>query len=211
MADTRLIYLMDPMCSWCWGFEPVISALIAQAAAAGVPTHWLAGGLRSEQNPIDSAARVRYLGYWQAVNATTGQLFDFAKGLPEGMSYNTEPACRALVTARTLDPDTVQSLVRRIQQAFYREGQDVTCAALLRQLAGAVGLSESAFAELFDSPQLRIATAEDARWAQNLGISGFPTVLAQSPEGLALLTNGYQSLSELEPLLAHWLEHQRHG
>ena len=31
--SARLIYVMDPMCSWCWGFAPVAQALIAQAAA----------------------------------------------------------------------------------------------------------------------------------------------------------------------------------
>ena len=24
---TRLLYVMDPMCSWCWGFAPVLQAL----------------------------------------------------------------------------------------------------------------------------------------------------------------------------------------
>ncbi|MEI5495541.1 DsbA family protein, partial [Pseudomonas aeruginosa] len=23
MAKARLLYVMDPMCSWCWGFAPV--------------------------------------------------------------------------------------------------------------------------------------------------------------------------------------------
>ncbi|HAB02762.1 MAG TPA: disulfide bond formation protein DsbA, partial [Pseudomonas sp.] len=43
----RLLYVMDPMCSWCWGFAPVASALIEQAAQAGIATHLVAGGLRS--------------------------------------------------------------------------------------------------------------------------------------------------------------------
>ena len=45
--SARLLYVMDPMCSWCWGFAPVAAALIAQAADAGVPTRLVVGGLRS--------------------------------------------------------------------------------------------------------------------------------------------------------------------
>ena len=41
--SARLIYVMDPMCSWCWGFAPVAAALIAQAHEAGVPTHLVVG------------------------------------------------------------------------------------------------------------------------------------------------------------------------
>ena len=35
--DAELIYVGDPMCSWCWGFAPVAQALVEQARAAGVP------------------------------------------------------------------------------------------------------------------------------------------------------------------------------
>ena len=35
--DARLLYVMDPMCSWCWGFAPVVEALATQAAERGVP------------------------------------------------------------------------------------------------------------------------------------------------------------------------------
>lgn len=36
---SRLLYVMDPMCSWCWGFAPVAEALVEQAQAAGVELH----------------------------------------------------------------------------------------------------------------------------------------------------------------------------
>ena len=29
MHSPQLIYIMDPMCSWCWGFNPVLQALQA--------------------------------------------------------------------------------------------------------------------------------------------------------------------------------------
>ena len=73
----RLLYVMDPMCSWCWGFAPVLEALTEQAAAAGVGLQLVLGGLRRDSVAVDAAARVRYLGYWQAVNASTGQMFNF--------------------------------------------------------------------------------------------------------------------------------------
>ena len=60
---SRLLYVMDPMCSWCWGFAPVVEALAEQAAAAGVSLQIVVGGLRRDQVAIDAAARVRYLGY----------------------------------------------------------------------------------------------------------------------------------------------------
>jgi putative protein-disulfide isomerase len=207
----RLLYVMDPMCSWCWGFAPVLESLAQQAAAAGVGVQLVLGGLRRDSVAIDAAARVRYLGYWQAVNASTGQLFNFTAGLPEGLVYDTEPACRALVTARNLNPEQALPLAQLIQRAFYTEGVDVTRASVLVDLAERAGLARAEFAEAFDSSAQRANTSADFTWAQGLGIAGFPTLLAQHNGMLALLTNGYQPLDVLQPLLARWLERVEHA
>jgi putative protein-disulfide isomerase len=87
----------------------------------------------------------------------------------------------------------------------------VTRAGVLRELASAAGLPRGEFAEAFDSPQAQAATQADFSWVQDLGIAGFPTLLAERNGQLALLTNGYQPLEQLQPLLARWLERASHG
>nr|WP_298138279.1 DsbA family protein [uncultured Pseudomonas sp.] len=209
--QARLLYVMDPMCSWCWGFAPVLDALAEQAGAAGLGVDLVLGGLRRDSVAIDAASRVRYLGYWQAVNASTGQLFNFTDGLPLGMVYDTEPACRAVVTARNLDRPSAWPLAKLIQRAFYAEGKDVTRASVLVELAEQAGIPRIVFAEAFDSAEQRAATSADFSWVQDLGIAGFPTLLAERDGQLALLTNGYQPLEALQPLLARWLERGAHA
>jgi putative protein-disulfide isomerase len=207
----RLIYVMDPMCSWCWGFAPVMTALAGQAAERGVSLELRVGGLRRECVVMDQAGRQRTLSYWQAVHSATGQPFNLAQGLPEALVYDTEPACRALVAARGLDEARVWSLSLLIQQAFYQHGQDVTQPSVLVDLAEAAGLSRSEFAERYDDSATKAATAADFIWVENLGIAGFPTLLAEHEGQLALVTNGYQPLPALAPLLARWLERNAHG
>ncbi|WP_079201494.1 DsbA family protein [Pseudomonas sp. CC6-YY-74] len=209
--QARLLYVMDPMCSWCWGFAPVLESLAEQAAAVGVPLQLVLGGLRRDSVAVDAAARVRYLSYWQAVNASTGQLFNFVDGLPEGLVYDTEPACRALVTARSLDGQSVWPLAQLIQRAFYTNGVDVTRASELVALAEQAGIPRIEFAAAFDSTEQREATMADFSWVQDLGISGFPTLLAECNGQFALLTNGYQPLEVLAPLLGRWLERALHA
>jgi len=207
----RLIHVMDPMCSWCWGFAPVMTALAEQAAAQGVSLELRVGGLRREQGVMDQAGRQRTLSYWQAVHSATGQSFNLDKGLPDALIYDTEPACRALVVARSLDESRVWSLSLAIQQAFYQHGFDVTLPAVLVDLAETAGLSRSQFAERYDDPATKAATVADFTWVENLGIAGFPTLLAEHEGQLALVTNGYQPLSALSPLLERWLERNVHA
>ncbi|AYG43977.1 DsbA family protein [Pseudomonas sp. Leaf58] len=202
----RLIYVMDPMCSWCWGFAPVAEALIAQAREAGVPTQLVVGGLRSGGSALDSSTRKYILEHWQAVAEATAQPFRFEGAMPDGFVYDTEPACRALVTARELDAERVWPLLALIQRSFYQQSVDVTIAPQLVELAEQAGFDRAVFAEAFARAATRAATVADFAWAQDLGIAGFPTLLAERKGQLALLTNGYQPLERLQPLLGRWLQ-----
>ena len=207
MPDSRLVYVMDPMCSWCWGFAPVAAALIEQAAAASVPTHVVLGGLRTGAGAaLDATKRAYILKHWQTVAELTGQAFRFDDALPQDFVYDTEPACRAVVAVRQLDEGLALAMTQRIQQAFYVEGLDVTRTPLLVELAQTVGVPRIEFAEAFDSLKSLEATRKDFAWVQDLGIAGFPTLLAERGGQLALLTNGYQPLADLAPLLGRWLE-----
>lgn len=126
--------------------------------------------------------------------------------MPDGFVYDTEPACRALVTARELDAERVWPLLALIQRAFYEQRVDVTVAPHLVELAEQAGFDRAVFAEAFARADTRAATAADFAWAQDLGIAGFPTLLAERNGQLALLTNGYQPLERLQPLLGRWLQ-----
>ena len=202
----RLLYVMDPMCSWCWGFAPVAAALIAQARDAGVPTRLVLGGLRSGGSALDGSTRRYILEHWQAVAEATGQPFRFDGAMPDGFVYDTEPACRALVTARELDAERVWPLLQLIQRSFYEQGVDVTMVLQLVELAEQAGFDRATFAEALTRADTRAATAADFSWVQDLGIAGFPTLLAERNGQLALLTNGYQPLDSLQPLLGRWLQ-----
>lgn len=204
--SARLLYVMDPMCSWCWGFAPVAQALIAQAREAGVPTRLVVGGLRSGSSALDASTRRYILEHWQAVAEASGQAFRFEGAMPDGFVYDTEPACRALVAARELDAERVWPLLGLIQRAFYEQGVDVTRAPQLVELAELAGFDRSQFADAFSRADTRAATAADFSWVQDLGIAGFPTLLAERNGQLALLTNGYQPLDRLQPLLGRWLQ-----
>ena len=209
---SRLLYVMDPMCSWCWGFAPVAEALIEQAKAAGVDTHLVLGGLRTGSGAaLEPATRAYILEHWQAVENATGQPFNRENPLPEGFVYDTEPACRAVAAVRSLAADFAWPMAHKIQQAFYAQGRDVTRADVLVELAEAAGVPRIEFAAVYDTKDIHGATQDDFVWVQDLGIAGFPTLLAERDGQLALLTNGYQPLEPLAALLSRWLERGAHA
>jgi len=206
MAANRLVYVADPMCSWCYGFSPVIAAL-AERFEDRLPLDLVMGGLRAGNAvPMRPEDKDYIRGAWTRVGAATGQPFDMAFFDREGFIYDTEPACRAVVAARRLMPRMALPFMARVQQAFYAENRDMTAAEELSRVAEEAGLDRTSFGEAFAAPESRNETFRDFLTAQGLGIHGFPTLIAGSEErGYALLTNGFRHLEELAEPLERWL------
>lgn len=203
---TRLIYFADPMCSWCYGFAPVIAAL-AERFEDRLPLDLVMGGLRAgNTEPMRQQDKDFIRSSWTRVGAATGQPFDMDFFDRVGFIYDTEPACRAVVTARRMIPRMALPLMARIQQAFYAENRDMTAAGDIADVAEEAGFERTAFTEAFAGAGTRNETFGDFLTAQSLGIRGFPTLIAGSEErGYALLTNGYRPLEDLAEPLERWL------
>ncbi len=206
MAANRLVYFADPMCSWCYGFSPVIAAL-AERFDGRLPLDLVMGGLRAgNTEPMRAQDTDNIREAWTRVGAASGQPFDFSFFDREGFVYDTEPACRAVVTARRLLPHMALPFMVRIQQAFYAENRDMTAAEEIAGVAAEAGFDRAGFGEAFAAAETRNETFRDFLTAQSLGINGFPTVIAGSEEkGYALLTNGYRPLEDLAEPLERWL------
>jgi putative protein-disulfide isomerase len=206
MSEQRFVYFADPMCSWCYGFAPVISAL-ADRFEGRMGLHLVMGGLRAGNTaPMRAEDKAYVRDAWTRVGAASGQPFDFSFFDRESFVYDTEPACRAVVTARHLLPRLALPFMGRIAQAFYAENRDITSAEEIAAVAEDAGFDRQEFAGAFLATDTRNETFRDFLTAQELGISGFPTLLAGSEEkGYALVTNGYRPLEDvLEPLERWW-------
>lgn len=204
----HLLYVADPMCSWCYGFAPVIEG-IADHFGERLPVELMMGGLRAgNTKPMTDADKTTIAGHWRKVEQATGQRFDFERlDAREGWVYDTEPACRAVVTMRLLNPRLALAYKARVQRAFYAEGRDTTRDAVLADVAAEAGVDrEMFFAELI-SEEARRAAGRDFTTARQAGIHGFPTLLAGDGTGQYLVvTNGYRPLDGLPQALERWME-----
>jgi putative protein-disulfide isomerase len=193
MNAPLLWYFADPMCSWCWGFSPVIETL-RDTYRDRMKIALVMGGLRHETAPMTDAGREEILHHWHQVHARTGQPFRFANALPQGFVYDTEPACRAVVTVGGIDPARIFPLFKAIQHAFYAEARDVTQAGVLADLAAELGVDRDAFLRAFDSDAARAKTQAHFKHARQAGVRGFPALILQQGTQLHPVCNGCQPL-----------------
>src|SRR5262245_30506309 len=67
----HLLYFADPMCSWCYGFAPVITAL-AEHFAGRLPVKLVMGGLRAgNTRPMQPQDKDYIRNAWTRVHAAS--------------------------------------------------------------------------------------------------------------------------------------------
>jgi putative protein-disulfide isomerase len=62
--------------------------------------------------------------HWEEIHERSGQPFNYALLQRDSFNYDTEPACRAVVAARTLDPNAEHLFFELVQHHFYVQNQD---------------------------------------------------------------------------------------
>lgn len=204
-AGKRIVYVADPMCSWCWGFAPVIAA-INESFGEAAPIRLVVGGLRAgETREMDTKSKAYIRHHWEQVQEATGQPFRFDFFERDGFIYDTEPACRAAVAIRNLAPGSTLDFFQAVQRAFYADGRDVTRGDTLAGIAEAGGVAAAVFESVFAAPEIAEATQADFQLAQALGVTGFPAVVLNDDAGYRFLTMGYQPFDALKPFLELWM------
>lgn len=197
----EIIAVLDPMCSWCWGFEPVLEK-IRMNLPSDTKLSMLLGGLRSKGDQAWNTEFKNYLReHWQRVQASTGQEFNTAILGLEHFEYDTEPPCRAAVAVRELDEAKLFTFFQALQQAFYVDARDITQSDVLADIAEKEGIDREKFLELFADEKMRDKTKADAYKARSMGANAFPSLVFIDEEGHLCVMKGYRSFEQIKRFL----------
>jgi putative protein-disulfide isomerase len=208
MPSPHLIYFSDPMCSWCYGFSPVIED-IRRTFGRALPIRVVMGGLRpGTETPMTEEAKLEIADHWTHVHEATGLPFDGSGMSAPGFIYDTDPAARAVVVARRDSEEMAAAYLTRAQRAFYAEGRDVTTGEVLGDLADELGLDREPFLAAWATEQAKEETWRDYAISQRAGVTGFPTLVAgPNAEGVyGVVTRGFAPGDQVLTILKDWLE-----
>ena len=205
MTENSLVYVGDPMCSWCYGFGVPLQQLLEQLP--GVPLAVVLGGLRAyNQEVMPSSLKDTLHPHWGEVTKRSGKPFGTGQFDREGYIYDTEPACRAVVTIRTHAAKHTLAMYHAIQHAFYAMGRDITQTTVLADVwqalvdsktTGDVDFSRDTFIDAFESDTIKTQTRNDFAMVQQWGIRGFPALIAVVNGEAQLVANGYMEADEM--------------
>ena len=181
----ELLYVHDPMCSWCWAFRPALTALRAQLPAE-LTLRRVVGGLAPDNDqPMPEELRSKLKGIWRTIQETVpGTRFNFAfweNCTPRRSTYN---ACRAVLAAARLSPQHEDQMIEAIQRAYYLDARNPSDVDTLIDLAAGIGLDRTRFAVEISSDAVEALLREEVAFARRAPIRGFPSLAIRTESGL---------------------------
>ncbi|MBK8626081.1 MAG: DsbA family protein [Saprospiraceae bacterium] len=194
-----LIYIGDPMCSWCYGFGPELAKI--KAAFPETPFEMVMGGLRAGGTETMVDLKDFLKDHWQEVQEATGQPFNYAMLNQHEVVYDTEPSCRAVMVAGRLKPEIKYAYFKAVQESFYFHNTLPNDDDTFVQLAVKFGIDGETFHKLFKKQQSKLDVFSEFELAQKLGVQGFPSLIAKIDGKLYMVTNGYQKAERIIKLL----------
>ncbi len=202
MPKKTLYFVLDPMCSWCWGFAPVVDA-VREAFGERYTMSLVMGGLRGKGDLLwDHAAKAHLRQQWQNVAAKTGQPFDETLLYKAHFEYDTTPACKAVVTVRELLGESAAfTYLHAIEHAFYAQGIDITNPRLLQGYYEQLFGNSGKFAFFFLSERAEVLTEHDFAKARSMGANSFPSVVLVDEAGHMVCQKGYRNIEQICTML----------
>ena len=184
----KLLYVVDPMCSWCWGFTEIRR----EVSEAFPDLEWqlVMGGLAPDSDELmDEATKSYVQDAWRAVAQRTGAEFNHDFWNECAPRRSTYPSCRAVIVAG--ESGKAEEMLAAIQRAYYQEACNPSDTEVLTALAADIGLDPATFEAALDSPETQTQLTEDFALRSAIGAYSFPSVGLLDGEETQLITTGW--------------------
>jgi len=186
---SKLYYLFDPLCGWCYGASPIVSSLVEtyNIDVSLMPTGLFSTGKARKMD--DNFASYAWEND-QKIAQMTGQSFTeaYRKNVlgDHEQFFDSTAATMALSAVMLTHPKRERDALKAIQYARYVEGKDITSLSQLVTILRSLALEDAAIMleandkNLIEVNQMRITKAQALM--QEFGANGVPTFIAQTNE-----------------------------
>ena len=185
-----LIYVGDPLCSWCYGFSPEISKAMEEVKDE-FDFKLIMGGLRPYNTETMADLGDFLKEHWEHVSERSGVEFSYEILKDDSFVYDTEPPARAVVVVRKLSPKHEFEFFQAVQKAFYAGNKNTNDINTYLELLAQFDIDKEAFAKLYVSDEMKEAVKEDFQMAAHLGVRAFPETILEINDKYYRTSKGY--------------------
>lgn len=196
-----IVYIFDPICGWCYTFNPVIEKLHAKFKhkADFVIVN---GGMIVDHKarPISDMSEFILAGYEDMQNLT-GVKFGapYIQMVEEGKELlDSEKPALAMTAFQTLHPNKSLEFARKLQESHFLYGKSFNNDSTYTHLAKYFDLNPVEFLQAMNLDSTKTATRNDFKKVEEAGINGFPTLLIKMNGQVQAITHGFEKYEKLE-------------
>ncbi len=180
-----LTYVGDAYCGWCYGFGPAVRDLAGQEAVSVsiVPGSLFTG---------DRVVPIRNFGHVPEANARiaalTGVTFgpEYQELLAAGdVAMDSDAAARGLQAVISVAGEErgLEAFIA-LQEAFYLHGLSLSSEEAYVHVAKEMKVDEGKVVAALTDPEVIEAARAQQRWARDVGVDHYPTLLLHTADGL---------------------------
>ena len=175
---TTLYYILDPMCSWCYGFAPTWKKLL-NSLPSHIEVEYIHGGLaRHSDVPMPQDMQDMLQQTWRNIERRVGAKFNYdfwSKCKPRRSTYL---ACQACVSAREQGKE--YEMIQEIQKAYYLNASNPSDRDTLELCASNIDLDVEKFSHDLESQEIVDLFKEDLKKRQKFEMNSFPSLLLKT-------------------------------
>jgi putative protein-disulfide isomerase len=206
----EIIEFTDPVCTWCWGSEPLLRKLETRFQGQVTIKYIMGGLVRDITEFYDSyndiggdaeGSNKQIAKHWVEASQRHGMPVK-SEGFKLFTTENpsTYPQNIAYKAAEMEDVVLANRFLRRMREASAAESRQTNKLEVLIELATEVGLDVTKFIERFSDGSAENAFKDDLYTVSSYGVRGFPTFLMRYGEK-ELLLRSYQSYDTFKAMI----------
>ncbi|VAW62907.1 Thioredoxin [hydrothermal vent metagenome] len=177
---STLYYVHDPMCSWCWGFKPVLEELIHHLPDT-LKLEYMMGGLAADSDtPMPDKMQRQIKSNWQSIQQSIAGIdfnYDFwTLCTPRRSTY---PACRAVLAAKRLQ-GKYNEMNTAIQKAYYLQAKNPSDYNVLYELAEDIDINKEQFISSVHSDEIQEQLIQQIEFSRSVGAYSLPSLFIKA-------------------------------
>jgi len=210
----KLIYIYDALCTWCYGFSPVIEAVHSKYKDQ-FDFEILSGGMitGTRTGPI-SVVYSKFKDEYKQVEEITG--IDFGEGflheLDKGdMIMDSERPSIALSVFKSYQPKEAICFAYDLQQSIYYDGKQPNNDDLYRYHAVNFGIDPNEFIHKMHLEEFKQNAYYEFALARQLQVKNYPAAFIQTADNhFFMIARGFANLETMELRIENVLKEIEH-
>ena len=189
-SKATLVYVGDPMCSWCYGLSDELTAVLDHYGE-DMDYELVMGGLRpyNTETMVDLKSFLTH--HWEDVTKASGQPFSYEILNDATITYDTEPPSRAVMIVRELDETKGFEFFKKVQRAFYVDNRNMHLVDSYLDIVEDMDIDVDEFKAKFDSATAKTEIKQDFQRSSELGVRSFPTILVIKDGTKTVVAQGF--------------------